>query len=345
MSAVARSSNGGSTPLITDVAERAGVSTMTVSRVINGFSGVRPATRDRVQSAMAELGYYPNTAARALKRGEHRVLGLLVANFVNLASARLLDAVVRTASDALYSVVLLPVDTRNRERADAMIGQMIALSVDGLIVQMELPRETESPLNALLTLPTVFLNSSSADSEHVIVDADQELGMRQAVEHLLALGHRSICHISGPEDSSAATLRRAEWERTTTSAGAAVGPLAFGDWSTESGYTAARQLLDADPSLTAMCVSNDEMAIGALHALADAGLAVPDDVSVVGFDDVLDPLLSRPRLTTVRQEFGYIARTGVETLVAMIGGQPPEVRRVVVPTRLVVRDSTAAAHS
>ncbi|WP_136706284.1 substrate-binding domain-containing protein [Agromyces sp. H66] len=173
-----------------------------------------------------------------------------------------------------------------------------------------------------------------------MVDTDQAHGARLATEHLLGLGHRTVWHVAGPERSYSATRRRESWARTLHEHGAEVPPVQVGDWTSESGHALGVELA-RDPEVTAIFAANDQMALGVLRALHEAGRAVPAEVSVVGFDDMAESASFWPTLTTVRQFFGEVGRRSVETLLHEVEGGRPR-GTTLVDTELVVRASTAA---
>jgi DNA-binding LacI/PurR family transcriptional regulator len=173
------------------------------------------------------------------------------------------------------------------------------------------------------------------------VDTEQADGARQAVQHLLDLGHRTVWHVAGPSESFAAERRAAAWRAVLEAAGRPVPALCRGDWSADSGYRAGLALAD-EAECTAVFAANDQMALGLLRAFHERGRVVPDDISVVGFDDIPDGASFIPPLTTVHQDFAEVGRRCVEIALRQIRNQPAEPGTTLVPTRLVVRNSTAA---
>jgi len=319
-----------------DVARLAGVSSQTVSRVARGEESVRPETAARVRAAMRQLGYLPNRAARALRYGSFRTIGVVGHQLSRTGEAHITEAVIEALRDEDYAVMLIDTPTSSAEDffdAFTKLGQ----SVDGMVVlSLETPQPARVELPA--RVPIVVGDFRYADS-HTAVGTDQAAGTRQAVGHLLGLGHRTIHHVSGPTSSVQATAREAAWEQTLREAGRPVPPVLRGDWTPRSGY-AAGLTLAADPTVTAVFCANDEMAQGVLRALHEAGRRVPADVSVVGFDDLMAEWLWPP-LTTVAQDFGTIGRELVAALIEQLAEHPAgATRRILVPTRLVVRASS-----
>lgn len=321
-----------------DVARLAGVSAQTVSRVARGEASVRPDTAERVRRAMAELGYVPNRAARALRYGSFRTIGVVGHRIARTGEAHIIEAIIEALRVQDYSVMLI--DTPSSSAEDLVVAfNKLGRSVDGMVV---LRLETPSPSEVVLPprMPIVVGDFRYAD-RHTAVGTDQAGGTRQAVDHLLGLGHRTVHHVSGPTDSIQAMARERAWIAALEEVGRDVPPVVRGDWSPRSGY-AAGQRLAQDPDVTAVFCANDEMAQGLLRAYHEVGRRVPDDVSVVGFDDIMAEWLWPP-LTTVAQDFAAIGTELVAALMEqLVRPEASETKRVLVPTRLVVRQSTGA---
>jgi DNA-binding LacI/PurR family transcriptional regulator len=326
-------------PSIEDVAKLAGVSAQTVSRVSTGTDVVRPATRERVLQAMQQLGYTPNRAARALRNGTYGAIGLVAHRFGRTGEALTTEAVVRAAEAEDYVVTLLTVRDPVAEGWEPAAHRVPHQAIDGLII-IRAERATAESLVLPPRMP-VAVSDSRFSGHYPSVVADQLQGSRDAVQHLLDLGHRTVHHLAGPESSWPSRVRTAAWQRCLEEAGVPAPPLWRGDWTAESGYRMGR-LIAQDPSATAVFSANDDMAFGLIRALHEAGLRVPQDVSVVGFDAIeLSEFLSPP-LTTVRQDFTQIGIELVRLVLGQLRHGPESVRdRVLVPTDLVVRGSTA----
>lgn len=324
---------------MSDVAKLAGVSSQTVSRVSNGYAGVQDDTRRQVLDAMAHLGYRPNSAARALKSGRFHNIGVMMFTLSSTGNMRTLEAVTAAALEQEYAITLLPpvaaVDASGSTRPSRRGEQ----AVDALIVVMEQHLMKLSDLALPPGVPVVVADSD-VGSRFAVVDTDQAAGARSATEHLLELGHRTVWHVTGPTESFSSSRRHAAWEQTLADHGRARPPALIGDWSAESGYEAGQQLA-AEPGCTAVFVANDHMALGVLRALHDAGRRVPLDVSVVGFDDVPEASSFLPPLTTVHQDFAELGRRCVQTALNQVRGLPAHPGTDLVPTWLVVRESTA----
>ncbi|WP_129843749.1 LacI family DNA-binding transcriptional regulator [Streptomyces sp. RFCAC02] len=322
-----------------DVARLAGVSAQTVSRVSNGHPGVVEATRRQVLDAMQELGYRPNSAARALKRGEFRTIGVILSSLSTTGSVRTLEAVAASAAQEGYAVTLLPLAAPTRDEVRGAFTRLGELAVDGFVVIMEVHLLD----TATVPIPPgaqVVVADSEAGGRYAAVDTDQAGGARDAVRHLLALGHGTVWHLAGPADSFAAQRRATAWRDALAEAGRRVPPPLRGDWTAESGYRAGLRLAE-EPGCTAVFAANDQMALGLLRALHERGRSVPGDVSVVGFDDIPEAASFLPPLTTIRQDFARVGQLLVRGVLDRLRSGTSEAGATLVPTRLVVRASTA----
>ncbi|MFM9443274.1 LacI family DNA-binding transcriptional regulator [Streptomyces acidiscabies] len=322
-----------------DVARVAGVSSQTVSRVSNGYAGVTEETRRQVLDAMRELGYRPNSAARALKRGEFRTLGVITFSLSSTGNVRTLEAIANSAAAEGYAVTLLPVAVPTQDEVRGAFTRLEELAVDAVIVIMEVHLLDAATIN-LPPYVQVVVADSDAGERYTVVDTDQAGGTRTAVQHLLGLGHRTVWHLSGPEDSFAAQRRTDAWRETLVQAGRPVPPPVSGDWSAESGYRAGLDLA-AREDCTAVFAANDQMALGLLRALHESGRRVPGDVSVIGFDDIPEASSFLPPLTTLHQDFAEVGRLCVRAVLRKMRHDGPTHGTTLVPTRLVVRESTA----
>ncbi|MFC5729613.1 MULTISPECIES: LacI family DNA-binding transcriptional regulator [Nocardioides] len=324
-----------------DVARIAGVSGQTVSRVANGARYVDAATRERVLLAMRTVGYRPNRAARALRTGRFQSIGVIAFELSSVGTTHTLDAIAAAAVEIGYAINLVPVLDDTDDAVRAAFNQLGEQAVDGIIILVETHR-----LDGVTVpegLPVVVVDSS-AQYDYPIVDNDQAHGARLATEHLLELGHETVWHVAGPELSFSARRRRTSWQATLEAHGRVVPPVLPGDWSTGSGYEAGLRLA-GDEQVTAVFTANDQMALGLLRALHEQGRRVPEDVSVVGFDDMEEAAYFWPPLTTVHQSFDEVGRRAVDTLIREIHSTEHEEQEGLVPTRLVVRASTAPPRS
>jgi DNA-binding LacI/PurR family transcriptional regulator len=327
--------------LMADVAKLAGVSLQTVSRVINDRPNVRTATRERVQEAMRKLEYRPNSVARALVTGRSRTLGVVSFDTTLHGPASTLFGIERAAHDAGYFVSIVSLRSLEPSSVISAVERLRDQGVDGILVIA--PKE--SATQALLHLPEdvpVVAAEAGPDSSVPLVAVDQVAGARLATEHLLELGHRTVWHVSGPPDWLEAQDRQRGWRATLEAAGIPAPPVLAGDWSPRSGHELGVQLA-ANPDVTAVFVANDQMALGLLRSLHEAGRRIPGDISVVGFDDIPEAAYFTPPLTTVRQNFNEMGRRSLLLLLDQIeSGVRSPVRETVAP-ELIARASTTAA--
>lgn len=331
-------------PVMADVAQLAGVSHQTVSRVLNDHPNVRAGTRSRVLAAIEELGYRPNQSARALVTRRTKTVGVVAFDTTLFGPASTLLAIEQAARAAGYFVSIVSLRELNPDSVREAVEHLSLLSVEGLVIIA--PQRSSTP--ALLGLPhhvPVVTVEGSHGIDIPVVCVDQRLGARRVTEHLLQLGHRTVWHIAGPSDWLEAQGRIEGWREVLASAGAPQPEPLVGDWSPLSGYRCG-QVLAGQPNLTAVFVGNDQMALGMLRAFAEAGIRVPDDVSVAGFDDIPEADFFAPPLTTVRQDFAEVGRRSIDSLLQQMehGSEPQSsVADVVVPPQLVVRRSTGPA--
>jgi DNA-binding LacI/PurR family transcriptional regulator len=333
-----------SRPLVmADVAVRAGVSHQTVSRVVNGHHSVAPETRERVQRAIAELGYRPNLAARALVTGSTRTIGLVTVKINQYGPAQTMLGLENAARAAGYSLSVSILDDATAEAMRDAVDRFVAQSVDAVVALSTYDDAAEALSSIDAPVPLVAVQVSGSE-DWPAVGVDQETGARLATRHLLELGHRTVCHVAGPADSQEARGRMDGWRSELVAVGAPVPEILRGDWTPSSGYAAGRKLavrVRAGEDVTAVFLANDQMALGLLAALHEEGLAVPSDVSVVGFDDLPEAPYFTPPLTTVRQDFAELGRRGVQLVLARLAGD--DLHPDPVPAPLVVRASTGPA--
>lgn len=317
-----------------DVARLAGVSGQTVSRVANGASRVDPATRARVEAAMAQLGYRPNRTARALRTGRTRTIGVVVRTLASVGNTRMLEAVTAAASARDHAVLVVTL-SEDDDRADAAFEALADHGVDGAVVLNEATptiHEAAEP-----GFPVVAVDAATSD-RFTVIASDHAGGGTSATAHLLAQGHGTVHHLAGPAGSFAAAERERGWRTALATAGASAPAPVRGDWTAATARALATALV-SDPDVTAIFAANDQMALGALHAAHAAGRG---DLAVAGFDDVVDAADYWPPLTTVAQDFDELGSTAVELLLALLAGEAVA-ERTTVPTRLVVRESSLRA--
>ncbi len=325
-------------PAMRDVAAAAGVSAQTVSRVLNDHPNVQDGTRRRVLTAIEELGYRRNNTARALVTGRSKTIGVLTLATNNYSRSSLALGIELGAREAGYTVNSVTSSLSVDALTDA-VSRLVFQGVDGIIIAAPLHEAAENIRRITARVPTVNTDGSSRAGERT-VGVDQDIAAVLATRHLLELGHKTVWHVAGPADWSDAASRLNSWRRTLQDAGCEVPPVLHGDWSPESGYHHGL-ILGRKPEVTAILVASDEMAFGVLRALNELGRRAPEDVSVVGIDDIDLAAYAQPPLTTIRQSFEETGRRAVQRLVAQIA-HPEEVTapELVAPT-LVIRGSTA----
>jgi DNA-binding LacI/PurR family transcriptional regulator len=345
-------------PTLDEVAALAGVGRGTVSRVINGSSHVSPNAREAVERAIAQLGYVPNRAARALVTRRTDSVALVVSESEERVFAEPFFAgIVRGISSGLQDtpIQLWLAMAQSAAERDRVEHHLTSQHVDGVLL---LSLHDADPLPSLLEargLPTVLggrparmlagevgrLPGGGAPMADWFVDIDNIGGARQAVAHLLSSGRRRVATVAGPQDMGAGLARLAGYREACADAGHAVDEtlVAYGDFSEQSGAEATRWLLERHPELDAVFAASDLMAAGALPVLRAAGRRVPDDVAVVGFDDSAVARQTEPTLTTVHQPVEEMGRQMARLLVARIRGEHPEPPYVLLETHLVVRGS------
>ncbi|WP_088974402.1 LacI family DNA-binding transcriptional regulator [Micromonospora coxensis] len=321
-----------------DVARLAGVSHQTVSRVLNGHASVSDSTRERVELAIAQLGYRRNVSARALITKRTNTLGVVSVSAQQYGPASTLSAISHAARQAGYFVSVVALDVVDRSSMRAAIDHLMAAAVDGVVVIAPVRAAVEAVAGLPGPVPLVMVEAQ--DGEQSVPGIDQAGGARAATRHLLELGHSTVVHIRGPLDWFEADARANGWLSELTAARAPVPQVLVGDWSSRSGYEAGRRILE-QPHVTAVFAANDQMALGVLHALDEAGRSVPGDISVVGFDDLPESEFFHPPLTTVRQDFAEVGRRCITEIIARIDGTCPSPTGLIDP-ELIVRSSTAA---
>jgi DNA-binding LacI/PurR family transcriptional regulator len=327
----------GRPPSMADVADRAGVSHQTVSRVLNDSPLVRPETRARVLAAIEEMGYRRNMAARMLATNRSGRIGVISGHLV-LYGPRMVSAAVQEAGHhAGYEVSLVGLSEFSAESLRDAVDRLLDQAVEALVVDVA-QRDAMAAAQALDLAIPVVLAEGVEPGQPMAAGIDQRAGGRRATEHLLDLGHQRVAHVAGPLDWVEAAQRREGWRTAHTARGLLPGPEVAGDWSARSGYDAGLLIAD-DAATTAVFVANDEMALGVMKALHERGRRIPADVSIVGFDDVPEAEYYWPGLTTVRQDFAALGAGAVDLVLRALGGEADPVAELVSPD-VVVRQST-----
>jgi DNA-binding LacI/PurR family transcriptional regulator len=324
-------------PVMADVARLAGVSHQTVSRVINGSSSIRPATKARVEQAIEELGYRPNTAARALVTRRSGIIGIIGTSSALYGPSSVQHSVQEAARAAGYFTSMVPLAEVTPEALHDALDHLARQSVEAIVMIAAQEDALDVAHSADAGLPLIVVEGDLSGSG-LSVGVDQIEGARQATGHLIELGHRTIDHVAGPMTYTEAKGRRNGYEDAMRAAGLSCREPLQGDWTPARGYEIGRELARRG-DMSAVFVANDQMAIGVLHAFAEAGLSVPRDVSIVGFDDIPEAAYLNPALTTVRQDFHSIGRRAIDLVTATLDGTATSMP--LLPPELIVRDSTA----
>lgn len=324
-----------------DVARRAGVSYQTVSRVINNHPSVSPETKMRVEEAIAALDYRPNRAAQSLAGAKSRTLAMITYGLETFGPAQMVVSIEQASRQAGYDLIFTNISDYHLANLRGAIDYIRRWEVDGLLLISPVEGLDYSEIAALCGNIPITLTGTQQGIGVPSIVVDQREGTQQVTRHLLDLGHTRLCEISGPMRWFDAQERHHGWKQTLAESNIEAGMSVEGDWTTRSGYQATRSLLQRGERFTALVAGNDHMALGAIHALREAGLRVPEDVSVVGFDDAPEAAYFAPPLTTVRQDFEQVGRLGVENLIARIGHSSDAAPQTVISPQLIVRESTA----
>jgi LacI family transcriptional regulator len=331
-------------PTIKDVARLAGVSTATVSHVINGTRYVSQELHNRVTEAMVRLRYRPNRLAQSLRSGETKSIGLIVPDNSNPFFGEVARICEDVGFQNGYNVFLCNSD-ESLEKEAAYINMLIAKQIDGVILLSSGSDSSALRELARLNIPVVVTDRDSPDLDCDRVVVNNQRGGYQATRHLIDLGHRRIACIGGPKKLVTSQQRLKGYRRALKEAGIAANPeyVVYGDFRFQSGEEALQQLLQVEPQPTAVFACNDLMAIGALRALHRAGLRAPEQLSLVGFDDIPFSSVVVPALTSVAQPVKELAQTSMKLLLDHIknSDQKRKVRRIILDPYLVERDSCA----
>lgn len=326
-------------PSIRDVARLAGVSHQTVSRVLNDHPSIRPETKKRVQDAIAVLDYKPNLAARALVTSRSRTIGVLSATIGEFGPTSSIASIEDAARVEGYSVTTVNLPATTPEAIGDAIRQLGREQVSGIVVLAPQVRVFNVLRGMAVGVPFVSLQTASG-SDGFSLSADQVAGARAVTEHLISLGHSDILHLAGPQDWIEAESRMRGYLDALREADLPTFPPIRGDWTADFGYFAGTELVRRR-DFTAVFAANDLMAIGLMHGFRDAGIEVPRQVSVVGFDDIPVAAHVWPPLTTVHQDFPSLGQRAVHILLAQIRGEDTPEFGPVAP-QLRVRSSSAS---
>lgn len=331
-------------PTMKDVAEAAAVSIQTVSAVVNGKPGISQVTSDRVLAVIQDLGYRPFGIARSLRTRQTYTIALFVSDIAAPPLAAMASAIENEAYTRGYSLVVYNTHNVLRRESDYML-KVIDRWVDGVIIIAIDEHETSLKAFQEAQIPVVAVDRVPENSEMCSVSLNNYRVGQLAAEHLLELGHATLAIISGPLRLAIGRDRKQGFIDECQRSGATVIPGEFaGDWHTRSGYNAMRQMLTQVPWPTAIFASSDLMAIGAISAIHEAGLRVPDDISIVGVDNIEQAEFTVPPLTTILQPLDRIGQQGVRLLLDLVDGREIENRNIIIEPTILVRSSTAVPH-
>jgi LacI family transcriptional regulator len=334
---------------IKQVAEQAGVSTQTVSRVLNHRPDVAPPTRQRVQEIIDRLGYQASNIARSLVQGRSFTLGVLCWGLEYFGPSRALTGIEQEASELGYVLLLSLIRQPGNSDVRQLLRDMLARQVDGIVwavPEIASNRDWIGEQHSGLPVPVVFLSMRPQPGLSVAA-IDNRAGGRMATKHLLELGHQNVGLITGPLGWWEARQRQSGWQDALQQAGVPIQDklVAEGDWQAPSGERGLQRLLEQRPDVNAVFVSNDQMALGALQAARKLGVRVPEDLALVGFDDIPESVYFHPPLSTVRQDMVELGRCAVRELgrtieAAQHGEADVEPKTILLKPELIVRESS-----
>ena len=331
---------GNSRATIYDVARQAGVSHQTVSRFLKGYTGIRPETRGRVEEALRALNYRPNMTARSLATSSSHRIGALAYEMFETGPSKLMQGASVGAREAGYLLDIVSLDPSDDQAIDSAIQLLDQHDLAGIIASAPTERVRTAILEVPFAVP-VYIEGEPEDTDG---DAPLSLngrGTNLLIEHLVGLGHRDIVYVSGPSEWYAARNGANAYRRAVRSTGLVSRPVLEGDWSAQSGYDVAARI-DFDSGVTAIMAANDQMALGVLRRLSERAVRVPEDVSVVGFDDIPESQFFIPPLTTLRVDFDAQGHYAIARLLSMIDGSAAPLREDFMHVQLVTRQSTSA---
>ena len=331
---------------IREIARMCGVSVQTVSRVINRRPDVSPETRAAVEAAIAQVGFQPSAVARSLVQRRSYTLGVIAAGLRYFGVAQTLNGITEESEAQGYALLLKEIPNGDLDGLMPIVEFLMAHRVEGIIFAAPDLGENLSELRARLPMaapPMVFLKSEPSRAFTTIL-IDNYGGSRAATAHLAALGRRRIAHLAGPLAWHEARDRHQGWQDAVHHARVEAGPVMEGDWSSASGAAAFAGILEQDPTIDAVFAANDQMALGALHTLNARGIAVPDQIAVVGFDGMDEGEFFSPSLTTVRQPLRELGHLAVREILSTVGDPSARrpVRALTLATELVYRESAPA---
>lgn len=328
---------------IRDIAERAGVSAQTVSRVINDRDGVSDKVRARIKRIIQELDYQPNQAAQVLKSQRTYLIEVILVDIGYMGEmGDTLSEISNFAVDMGYDVLF---STIKESQLEGTMKKAVSRMVEGIVMIAPRLSYSDSELVSLSqNIPFVRMGNLTGTTLPSVT-YDFRLGTRLIIDHLVELGHRHVAEISGPLDQLNALARHEEWKASLLSHGLKPGPSINTQYGMQYGYDAAIKLLESGEPFTAIFAGNDDLALGAIRALTEAGIDIPGDVSIVGFDDAQHAQFLIPPLTTIRLDFGALGKIAAKYLVELIEDPDADTYQRVLPPELIIRNSTAPVKS
>ena len=332
-------------PTLKDVAALAGVSYQTVSRVINGSVCVSIKTKEAVFTAMKSLNYTPNRVAQQLAGKKSSTIGLATADISLHAPSQIAASVKVHAEELKYSVVIAMAKNQSLNIIDHVINELLEQRVDGIIVNIPSNSQQIIQIQHLCrNIPVLFMDVDPKES-CLSVMTDSREGGQQGITHLIEFGHTSIALITGPQSSVSARLRFDGWIKTLQKHHISPISIQEGDWSAASGYALTKALCYSHQHPTAICFANDQMALGGLRALHELRIQIPEQISVIGYDDTEDSAFFYPPLTTIAQDFKELGKQAVEKLLHKMNAPESNTSSLVLPTSLVKRETSTSANS
>lgn len=322
-----------------EVAQESGVSYQTVSRVINEHPNVAPDTRARIQDVITRLNYRPSKAARSLAAKQSLTLAVITYGIEYYGLTQMVVNIERYARKAGYDIIYSNIDLVDIDDLDNRVNSMAQWLVDGMILIAPIKNAYyEQVIQQLTSIPYILFDNAP-DTQNPSIRFNQETGGFVITQHLIELGHQQLVTITGPQNWFGAESRMIGYHRALQSAGLTSVAQIEGDWTAQSGYTAMQKLIQHH-TFTGVVAGNDQMALGAIHAMTEAGIHVPQDISIVGFDDIPEASFYLPALTTIKQDFHLLGQRGIQYLIDLIQDPPIVAGSRVIEPQLVIRNST-----
>jgi DNA-binding LacI/PurR family transcriptional regulator len=333
---------GGKKVTIKNVAALSGVSFQTVSKVINGRPDVSDATRKRIQKVMKTIGFRPNMTARQLVSQCSTTVGLVAFATGYYGPGQIMVHSEQSVKELGFSFMFSAIVEESIQEIRRAVSELCAYQVRGILIHLPLQVDLRDLEEACRNVPLVAMDSDLGFKAASIV-IDHESGSRMATRHLIDLGHEKIAHLQGPPGWRASKFRHAGWLKEIKANRLPPGPIVSGNWSAESGFEAAKILIANHwGRFTAIVVANDQMALGAIRAFQESGIRIPEDISLVGFDDIPEAGFFGPALTTIRQDFATLVKLAITRLVEQLNGIRPDLRTSVIEPAFIERKSTRA---